>query len=86
MDWMLRIVYEESLVSDIERACLMEVGYNSRWWARCNHVCDKLGLWELVNLLRNIYKEGMAMLGMKYDRNVWKKAFVARIHEYGSRL
>ena len=47
VDWMLRIVYEESLVSDIERACLMEVGYNSRWWARCNHVCDSLvcGSW-----------------------------------------
>ena len=41
--------------------------YKSRWWARCNHVCDKFGLWELVNLLwlKNINKEGMAMLGMK---------------------
>ena len=29
VDWLLRIVYEESLVSDIGRACLMEVGYNS---------------------------------------------------------
>ena len=29
VDWMLRIVYEESLVSDIGRACLMEVGYIS---------------------------------------------------------
>ena len=47
VDWLLRIVYGESLVSDIERACLMEVGYTSR----CNHVCDKFGLWELVNLL-----------------------------------
>ena len=27
----------------------------------------------------------MAMLGMKYDRNVWKKTFVARIQEYGWR-
>ena len=34
VDWLLRIVYEESLVSDIGRACLMEVGYKSR----CNHV------------------------------------------------
>ena len=29
VDWLLRIVYEESL-SDIGRACLMEVGYKSR--------------------------------------------------------
>ena len=27
----------------------------------------------------------MAMLGMKYDRNGWKKTFVARIQEYGRR-
>ena len=39
VDWLLRIVYEESLVSDIGRLCLMEVGYKYRWWARCNHVC-----------------------------------------------
>ena len=67
VDWLLRIVYEESLVSDIGRVCLMEVGYKSRWWARCNHVCDKFGRCELVNLLlwlRNINKEGMAMLGV----------------------
>ena len=87
VDWLLRIVYEESLVSDIGRACLMEVGYKSRWWARCNHVYDKFGMWQLVNLLwlRSINQEGMAMLGMEYDRNVWKKTFVARIHEYGRR-
>ena len=60
-----------------------KVGYKSRWWARCNHVCDKFGLWELVNLLwlKNINKEGMIMLGMKYNRNVWKKTLVARIQE-----
>ena len=27
----------------------------------------------------------MTMLGMKYDRNVWTKTFVARIQEYGRR-
>ena len=31
--------------------------------------------------LRNINKEGMAMLGMKYDINVWRKTFVAIIQE-----
>ena len=89
VDWMLRIVYEESMsmVYDIGRAYLMEVGYESRWWARYNHVCDKFGLWELVNRLwlRNINMEGMAMLGMKYDINMWKKTLVARIQEYGRR-
>ena len=27
----------------------------------------------------------MAMIGLKYDRNVWKKTFVAIIQEYGRR-
>ena len=56
VDWLLRIVYEDNLVSDIGRKCMTEIGYKSRWWARCNHVCDKFGLRELVNLpwLRNI--------------------------------
>ena len=44
VDWLLRIVYEESLVSDIGRAYLMEVGYKSRRWARCNHICEMFGL------------------------------------------
>ena len=35
--------------------------------------------------LRNINKEGMAMLRIKYDKNAWKKTLVARIKEYGSR-
>ena len=65
----------------------MEIGYKSRLWARCNHVCEKFGLWELVNLLwlRKISTEGMAMLGMKYDRNVWKNTYVERICEYDRR-
>ena len=87
VDWLLRIVYEKSMVSDIGRACLMEIGYESRWWARCNHLCEKFGLMELVDLLwlRNISEEGMAMFGMQYDRDVWKKINVERIKEYGRR-
>ena len=38
----------------------------------------KFGLCELVN----ISKEGMDMLVMKYDGNVWKKTFVERFQEY----
>ena len=58
----------------------MENGYKPRWWVRCKHICKKFGLWKLVNLLwlRNISKEGMAMLGMEYDRNVSKKIIVER--------
>ena len=48
VDWLLRIVYEESMVSDIGRACLKKIGFKSRWWARCNHLCEKFGQMELV--------------------------------------
>ena len=56
-------VNEESIVSDIGRACLMEIGYKSRWWARCKHVCEKFCLRKLVNCYGfGIFgKEGMAM-------------------------
>ena len=69
VDWLLRIVYEESMVYDIGRACLREIGYKSGWWARCNHMCKMFGLGELVDLLslQNISKEAMAMIGMEYE-------------------
>ena len=65
----------------------MEVRYTSRWWERCNHVCEKFGLWELVNLLllMNINKEGMAMLGMKHEINMRKNIFVEIIQKYDRR-
>ena len=50
----------------------MKIEYKSRLCAICHHVCEKFGLWELVNLLwlRNFTNEGMTMLGMEYGRNV----------------
>ena len=31
---MLKVVLEENLVSEIGRACLIELGCKSRWWSR----------------------------------------------------
>ena len=45
--WMLRVVFEENMVSEIGRACLIEIGCKSR----CRHICSKSGLLELVNLI-----------------------------------
>ena len=55
----------------------MEIGYKSRWWARCNHVYDKFGLLALVNLLwlRNISKEGNGYAWNEVRQNVRKKDF-----------
>ena len=49
--WMLKVVFKENLVSEIGRACLIEIGCKSRWWSRCRHICSKFGLIELVNLI-----------------------------------
>ena len=29
--WMLRVVFKENMVSEIGRACLIEIGCKSRW-------------------------------------------------------
>ena len=41
------MVFEENLVSEIGRACLIEIGCKSRWWSRCRHICSKYVLLEL---------------------------------------
>ena len=71
----LQLVFEDNCMSEIKRACLIETGCKSRWWARCRHICTKFGLMELVNLilLRDVSVNGMVSLGMKMDRKVWKK-------------
>ena len=88
MMWcLLRIVYEQSMISDIERACLSEIGHKSGWCAEYNHLCEKLSLRRLVDLLRlrNISKNGMAMFGMENDRDVGNNINVEIIKEYGRR-
>ena len=73
--WMLRVVFEENLVSEIVRACLIQIGCKSRWWSRCRHICCKFGLLELVNLicLREVRVNGMVNLGINIDGEGWKK-------------
>ena len=36
--WMLKVLFEENLVSEIGRACLNKLGCKSRWWSRCRHI------------------------------------------------
>ena len=67
---------EDNLVSEIGRACLIEIGCNSRVWSRCRRICSKFGLMELVNLicLREVSVNGMVNLGMNVDGEGWKKS------------
>ena len=70
LKWMLQVVFEENLVSEIGRACLIELGCKSRWWSRCRHnICCKFGLFEMVNLiwLREVSLNRMVKLGMKVN-------------------
>ena len=78
---MLRVVFENNLMSEIGRACLIETGCKSRWLARCRHILTKFGLMELVNLIlmRDVSVNGMMSLGMNMDRKVWKKYICERI-------
>ena len=73
--WMLRVVFEENMVSEIGRACLIEVGCKSIWWSRCRHICSKFGLLELVNLmcLGEVSVNVMVNLGMNVDGEGLKK-------------
>ena len=85
VELILRVVFEDNLMSEIGRTWLIETGYISRWWIRCRHICTKFGILELVNLifLRDVSVNGMVSLCMIMDRKVWKKYICERIHEVG---
>ena len=82
--WMLRVVFEENL-SEIGRACLVEIGCKSRLWAQYRHICSKFGSIDLVNLicLRDASVNGMVNLGINMEEEVWKKHICMRIQEVG---
>ena len=86
--WMLKVVFEENLVSEIGRACLIELGCKSRWWSQCRHICSKFGLFELVNLiwLREVSLNGMVKLGMEVNGEFRKKHICGRIREVGKQV
>ena len=81
---MLKVVFEENLVSEIGRACLIELGCKSRWWSPCRHIC-RFGVFELVNLiwLREVSMNVMVKLGMNVNGEFWKKHIFKRIREVG---
>ena len=55
--WLLRIVFGDNHICDLGRACLLEIGCKSGWWARCRSnllhicICNKFGLKDLLNLI-----------------------------------
>ena len=83
MKWMLRVLFEENLMSEISRACLVEIGCKSKWWAQWMHICSKFGLIELVNLICLRDVNGMVNLRINVEEEVWKKCICERIQEIG---
>ena len=78
------MVFKENMVSEIGRACLIEIGCKSRWWSRCRHICSKFVLLELVNLicLREVSVNGMVNLRRNVDGEGWKRSI--SVSEYKS--
>ena len=72
-------------MSEIGRACLIEIGCKSRWWSRCRHICCKFGLIDLVDLiwLREVRLNRMVKLEMNVNGELWKKHICNRIREVG---
>ena len=67
---MLKVVFEENLVSEIGRACLIELGCKSRWWSQCRHICSKCGHFELVNLIW-LFRSELEWEGEIRDESEW---------------
>ena len=36
--WMLKVVFDENLVSEIGKACVIEFGCKSKWRLRCRYI------------------------------------------------
>ena len=88
VSWLLRIVFSENRMADLGRACLLEIGCKSGWWARCRHICNKFGLKELVNLicLGDVSVNGVDKLGMSVNEKTWMKFADEKIKLVGCRI
>ena len=75
VNWLLSVVFGEHQMSNLDRACLLEIGYNSRWWVRCRHICNKHDLKDLVNLicLGHVSVNGLGRLGMNNNEKLVRK-------------
>ena len=74
--WLLRGVFGVNLMSDLDRVSLLEIGCNSRLWARCRHICNKHDLKDLNNLIcfGHDSVHGLDRLGMNMNEKNMEKA------------
>ena len=78
-NWMIRVIFDVSVVAEIGRACLVEMGARSRWWARMRHLCHKFGMEDLLNLIcvADMSVKGLENMNMCTSKKVWE----ARVNE-----
>ena len=71
-DQLMRIVFDNSVISELGRACLIEIGGRSRWWARMRHICTREKFSDLVNLicLVDVSVNGMNNLSLEGSKKV----------------
>ena len=73
------------VISEIGRACLIEIGGRSRWWARMRHICTREKFSDLVNLicLGDVSVIGMNNLSLEGSKKVWQKYVTDKIMKNG---
>ena len=84
-DWAVRLVFEENKISEIGRACLIEIGARSRWWCRMRYICNKFGLNELMNLicLGDMSVDRMLSINLNKEMKGWKRELHDKIQSVG---
>ena len=84
-DQLMRIVFDNSVLSEIGRACLIEIGGRSRWWARMRHICTREKFNDLVNLicLGDVSVNGMYNLSLEGGKKLWQKYVTNKIMKNG---
>ena len=76
--------------SDLGRACLLETGCKSGWWARCRYICNTFGLKDRVNItwFADISVNGVDQIGMsvnfkKHGGSLQMRKSSSLVIEYG---
>ena len=63
----------ENQISDLGRACLVEMGSISRWWARCRHICNMFTMFRVKLIcLADVNANGVDKQGINVNKNMEK--------------
>ena len=88
IEWIRRVIFEENIMSEIGRACILEIGFKSKWWKREKFLCNKFEFNDMVNLLilRLLNVDGLQRLHLRTDPMYWKSFIPAQVKDVGRRM